>query len=346
MTYLKTDYVTKGNWKGVYGGDGYNVVTNAVSYPSYATVTPSGTLTCTWASSTSDSRGLQLASGAGRVAACWYTQSSTAGSTYTIDVNLTDGKTHSMALYAVDWDGSGPRSENISLVSASSGQVLDSRTLVSFEGGEYLLWNVTGHVKIVVDNLAAGTNAVVSGLFFAPAQSAASASSSAAFVKADTSTEGNWQGVYGADGFNIVNGTSNYPAYSTVLPEGSLSCVWSQSTSDPSALQMTGSSGRIASCWYSQGLAAGNDFLIDVNLTDQKAHNVAVYMLDWDGLGPRAQQVQVLDAATGAFLDTRTVSTFENGEYLVWTLTGHVIIQVTNEVNGSNAVASGIFFGQ
>ncbi|HEX4085260.1 MAG TPA: hypothetical protein VHY22_10140, partial [Chthoniobacteraceae bacterium] len=207
--------------------------------------------------------------------------------------------------------------------------------------------NVTGHVKIVVDNLSAGTNAVVSGLFFAPAQTAPGTSSSAAFVKTDTAVGGNWQGVYGSDGYNIIGGTVSYPGYATVLPEGNLNCVWAQPTSDPSALQVSGSStSRIAACWYSSGSAAGNSFLIDVNLTDQQSHSVALYMLDWDGLGPRAQQVQVLDAATGAVLDSRSIPGFEEGEYLVWTLTGHVIIQVTNQVNGSNAVISGLFFGQ
>ena len=36
-----------------------------------------------------------------------------------------------------------------------------------------------------------------------------SSSSSAAFVKADTTTHGNWKGVYGADGFNVV--CNHYP---------------------------------------------------------------------------------------------------------------------------------------
>jgi hypothetical protein len=37
------------------------------------------------------------------------------------------------------------------------------------------------------------------------------------------------------------------------------------------------------------------------------------------------------------------VSNFHNGQYLVWQLSGHVQVRVTNTGN-SNAVISGLFF--
>ena len=48
-----------------------------------------------------DPRALQRASpqATDRLAATWYS-----GSPFTIDVNLTDGQTHAVSLYAVDWD--------------------------------------------------------------------------------------------------------------------------------------------------------------------------------------------------------------------------------------------------
>ena len=39
--------------------------------------------------------------------------------------------------------------------------------------------------------------------------------------------------------------------------------------------------GRIAACWYSPG-PVGSSFSVDVNLTDGAAHQVALYLLDWD----------------------------------------------------------------
>jgi hypothetical protein len=71
---------------------------------------------------------------------------------------------------------------------------------------------------------------------------------------------------------------------------------------------------------------------------------VSAYFLDWDHRG-RAQTVEVLDADTGAVLDTRTVSGFAEGQYLTWDLSGRVQIRVTN-LGGVNAVLSGLFFGQ
>ena len=44
--------------------------------------------------------------------------------------------------------------------------VLDSQSLTSsFNGGVYLVWNVSGHVKVRV-TLTGGANAVMSGWFF------------------------------------------------------------------------------------------------------------------------------------------------------------------------------------
>jgi len=343
VSYVKSDFSTEGNWKGVYGADGYNVVDNTTSYPTYATVTPSGNQSWPWAPTTQDPRALQTASGSDRIAACWYSQGSNSGSSFTVDVNLTDGQSHSMAVYALDWDGAGPRAETVSIVDAGSGTVLDTRSLVSFETGAYLVWNVTGHVRIQVTNLQPGTNAVMSGLFFAPVQSAATAAGSASYIETDGTTQGSWVGVYGADGYNVVNDVANYPSYATVAARGNLNYTWSNLTSDPRALQNAGSTGRIAACWYSPNLTAGSSYTVDVNLTDQNAHKVAVYMLNWDNCG-RSQTVQVVDANTNAVLDSRTVSSFSGGQYLVWKLSGHVLIQVTNNVAGSNAVISGLFF--
>ena len=70
-TFLKQDTTTEGSWINAYGTQGYEVIGNATSLPSYATVTPSGQNTYTWTTNTTDPRALQDASGTGRVAAAW-----------------------------------------------------------------------------------------------------------------------------------------------------------------------------------------------------------------------------------------------------------------------------------
>jgi methionine-rich copper-binding protein CopC len=158
-TFVNTDTTTKGNWSGTYGAAGYNVIGSKSSYPSYATITPSGQSSWTWASSTTDSRGLLIpGSSSSRIAAAWFSNSS-----FSIDVNLTDGLAHKVSLYALDWDSQG-RSEQIKVVDPTDGTVLDTQTVSGFSGGKYLTWNVSGHVKFIISSLA-GPNAVLSGLF-------------------------------------------------------------------------------------------------------------------------------------------------------------------------------------
>jgi hypothetical protein len=158
-TFVKTDTTTAGSWIGTYGADGYTIVGDLSTIPAYAAVTPSGNLSFTWAASTNDTRALQKASSpTDRLAACWYS-----GTSFNIDVNLSDSNTHQVSLYVVNWDST--RSERIDVLD-SANNVLDSRTVPSFSSGQYLVWNVTGHVVFRITNLSGSLNAVVSGLFF------------------------------------------------------------------------------------------------------------------------------------------------------------------------------------
>ena len=113
--------------------------------------------------------------------------------------------------------------------------------------------------------------------------------------------------------------------------------MWTSSTTDIRAPQKAAASDRIASAWYSF-----STFSVDINLTDGNTHQVALYCVDWDS-NSRTERVDVLDASNNAVLDTRAVSSFNGGQYLVWNLKGHVILRITM-TGGANAVASGLFF--
>ena len=94
-TFLGLDTLTRGNWKTVYGADGYSVFNDSTNYPAYAQVTPTGKADYIWASQPdSDPRALQRGVAAGRIAACWYSSG-----IINIDVNLTDGANHKVTLY-------------------------------------------------------------------------------------------------------------------------------------------------------------------------------------------------------------------------------------------------------
>jgi len=164
-----------------------------------------------------------------------------------------------------------------------------------------------------------------------------SGSPTVTFVVSDGSTQGNWQGSYGADGYSLANSTQSLPSYASFTPTGQSNYTWTTTTSDPRALQAASGSSRIASAWY------GSAFSFDVNFTDGNSHLFAFYALDWDN-GGRAETIQVLNASTNAVLDTRTISNFNNGLYLVWNISGHVKITVSL-LSGTNAVLNGAFFG-
>jgi uncharacterized repeat protein (TIGR01451 family) len=416
-SFIFADTSTQGNWHGVYGVDGYSVANDSQSIPNYASFLMQKQTNYTWASSTTDPRALQRGSGTGRIAAAWYS-----GTTFTLDVNLTDKNFHQFALYAVDWD-SNLRTETIQVVDANTNAVLDSRTLSSFKNGIYLVWSISGHVKINLTRTG-GANAVVSGVFFggnntsggtetvtvnpqnialsasqqqqftavvsgitnqavtwsiasvSPSNAAAGTISatglyaapativsaqvtvkatsadgtasgtstvtlltnaSASFIFADTSTQGNWHGVYGADGYSVANDSQSIPTYASFVVQKQVNYTWASSTTDPRALQRGSGTGRIAATWFS-----GTTFTLDVNLIDGNVHQFALYAVDWD-TNFRAETIQVVDANTNAVLDTRTLSGFKNGIYLAWGISGHVKINIIH-TGGANAVVSGVFF--
>ena len=86
-----------------------------------------------------------------------------------MDVNLTDGQTHNLELYLLDWD-SNSRVEQVQVSDATTGAVLDTQSVSSFHSGVYLDYAVSGHVSISFTTQA-GANAVLSGLFFGGATS-------------------------------------------------------------------------------------------------------------------------------------------------------------------------------
>jgi hypothetical protein len=173
--FVKMDAKTQGSWMDVYGAQGADVFENGATLPATIAVTPNGAAKCStstgcWAGQTADLRALEKvtdpSNAKDRIAACWYS-----GASFSIDVNITDGQTHQMALYALDWDGYGQgRTETISLYDVppggGDGTQLDTRTISQFQGGVYLVWRVRGHVRIVVTNTNSASNAVASGLFF------------------------------------------------------------------------------------------------------------------------------------------------------------------------------------
>jgi hypothetical protein len=159
---------------------------------------------------------------------------------------------------------------------------------------------------------------------------------SAQFIGTDTTTQGSWRGVYGTDGYQTVNDATSLPSYAAVTTTGADAYTWASSTADVRALEKANGTGRQAATWYAYS------FSFDLNLTDGAAHQVSLYMVDWDNRG-RAETVEIRDAVSGALLDSRSMSAFAGGQYWRWMLSGHVTVRVSM-TNPPNAIVSGIFF--
>jgi hypothetical protein len=59
-----------------------------------------------------------------------------------------DGLPHGVAMYFLDWDSS-VRTETVSIVDAD-GVLLNSQNVRNFHNGQYLVWQLSGHVQIRV----------------------------------------------------------------------------------------------------------------------------------------------------------------------------------------------------
>jgi hypothetical protein len=328
VTFVRTDTSTAGSWKTTYGSEGYLIVGDATSLPAYATVTASGQSLWTWAASTTDLRALLRAAG-DRIMAAWY------GSVFSIDINITGSQARQVAIYATDYDNGG-RQQRFEVIDAATGSIVDSRTMSNFTGGQYLVWNVLGHVVVRVTALS-GPNAVVSGLTFGgPSSGGGSGSGAVTFVKTDATTQGIWKGTYGVQGYMIAGDTTSLPSDLQLTVTGQSQWTWATSSSDVRAMQRA-SSDQVMAAWY------GTAFTIDVNAGGTQPRQIAIYSADYDNWG-RQQRFDLVDATSGAVLDTRTISSFSGGQYVVWTIQGHVAVKVTR-LNGPNAVVSGVLVG-
>ena len=160
-TYIATDTTSKGNWIGRYGTEGYNVIQYSQHYPNNATVNVSGASDWGWTASTTDSRALQKeANPSDRWLGCYYS-----GSSFTLDLALTDGNAHHVAFYVVDWDPLS-RAQSIEIFDYyRQSQICGPVNVSSFSGGHYLIYEIKGRV-LVRFTRTGGKDAVLSGIFF------------------------------------------------------------------------------------------------------------------------------------------------------------------------------------
>jgi len=167
--------------------------------------------------------------------------------------------------------------------------------------------------------------------------------STARFLSADSTTQGDWQGVYGGEGFILVNyngggqDIGSLPSYLDSYDYSGSTHVWSNNTSDERALAPP-LGNRVAATVYS-----GSSFSLSLTASDTTLHTLALYFVDFDSFR-RTQTITIYDAATDAILDERTLTEFNGGVYYTYEVQGSIRAEFTR-TGDANAVLSGVFWG-
>ncbi|MGA2715071.1 MAG: Ig-like domain-containing protein [Bryobacteraceae bacterium] len=162
VIFVGSDTTTEGTWKPSYGAQGDLIAFDSFVQPAFALATFNAAPPYLW-TTTNATQAMQRLTLPGRIASAW---GSALG--FTLDVNFTDGNTHQLSLYFLDWDGAG-RAETVTLFDADTNSpisgALDTENVSGFGLGKYLTWNITGHVLIQFTKTA-GSTAIVNGVFF------------------------------------------------------------------------------------------------------------------------------------------------------------------------------------
>lgn len=150
----------------------------------------------------------------------------------------------------------------------------------------------------------------------------------------DTTTAGNWHGVYGSSGYAIVADETKLPAGVSITSPAP-PYTFDANPSDGRSLQRASGSGRIAA-----GLFAA-DVRTTVTLPAGASYRLAVYVLDYNTVDSRQERATLTDTA-GTVLSQVDINKFSAGRWLMWDITGSVVLDL-QLTGGANAGYSGIF---
>jgi hypothetical protein len=179
------------------------------------------------------------------------------------------------------------------------------------------------------------------------------------FLRTDTTTSGDWGGVYGRDGYILFNydgpgaDRAAKPSYvQSVVPwvggswSDCLSTMWQSGTDDRRALapDITNGTPRSAACLYTGTPSPGGMTMpIDVTVAPGVTFQLGMYFVDWDSV-TRQLAVEIFDLESRKLVaPEQMIKDFHRGTYLVYECDRSIRIRVAH-ILGANAVLSGLFF--
>jgi len=177
----------------------------------------------------------------------------------------------------------------------------------------------------------------------------------AQFIKHDTTTSGNWGGIYGKDGYILCNykgeglDKQTLPSYVTsvdyfrAFPKNGLPdpTLWASGVLDNRAL--AGDPGNPFPRNATGYSNTDQTMSVTINIDGTRGYQIALYFVDWEKRGSR-QVVEMFDAATlNLIAPVQIVNNYSGGRYLVYAYNKSVKFRI-DKVRGEIVSLSGIFF--
>lgn len=144
---IDRDNQTQGNWKGVYGSEGWSIIGAGEKLPDFVSVQYLNGADRIWKSPTEDVEALELPSGDSRIAA-----SRSAALHEIIELDFSDTLPHQVSLYLLDWERSG-RWTVVDVIDARTRERMDTQNVIRFGGGVYLTYQCSGKIQFRLTNV-------------------------------------------------------------------------------------------------------------------------------------------------------------------------------------------------
>jgi|GEM_PF-5620290 len=157
----------------------------------------------------------------------------------------------------------------------------------------------------------------------------------------DYRTRGNWEGVYGQEGYEIIGGDDILPDYvdrSGFIFRNPVFVWLYQAGGDSRALHAVGDRSIRSVAYYLKD----TEFTVEIIVSGDELHPVSFYTVDYDRLG-RVFAIEFTDGDTDKVLFNDIIEDFEEGIYLNYMISGYVKVKFKC-IEGPDTVLSGVFF--
>ena len=159
--FVQYNTISRGNWIGRYGFDGFRIAGLATNDPAYFSMQPSIGFDLYFQELfTLNPAAQQRLDSNGRIAAVWY------GGIVLFNITLNDGNPHQVALYLSEF-AVNSRDLSVEIADPNTGEVLDIRRAHGLSEGKYRGWDIQGAVQVSI-SVNIGANAILNGIFLDP----------------------------------------------------------------------------------------------------------------------------------------------------------------------------------